>query len=82
MSGWEVSMPDPVEKRLAALPTLTKAALYDLWKQFFHSAPSSTATGLDDSDPFLSNSRAGIRIPECPCSGTTSPAQSSIRERL
>jgi len=41
MSGWEVSMPDPVEKRLAALPTLSKAALCDLWKQFFHSAPSS-----------------------------------------
>jgi hypothetical protein len=34
-------MPEPVEKRLAALPTLNKAALYDLWKQFFHSAPSS-----------------------------------------
>jgi hypothetical protein len=42
MSGWEVfSMPDPVEKRLAALPTMSKAALRDLWKQFFHSAPSS-----------------------------------------
>src|ERR1022692_4038041 len=34
-------MPEPVEKRLAALPTLNKAALCDLWKQFFHSAPSS-----------------------------------------
>jgi hypothetical protein len=41
MSGWEVSMPDPVEERLAVLPTLSKAALCDLWKQFFHSAPSS-----------------------------------------
>ena len=41
MSGWEVPMPDPVEERLAALPTLTKAALYGLWKQFFHYAPSS-----------------------------------------
>src|SRR5450759_1240831 len=41
MSGWEVSMPDPVEKRLAALPTMSKAALCGLWKQFFHSAPSS-----------------------------------------
>ena len=34
-------MPDPVEKRLATLPTLSKAALCDLWKQFFHSDPSS-----------------------------------------
>jgi plasmid stabilization system protein ParE len=34
-------MPDPVEKRLADLPTLSKAALSDLWKQFFHSAPSA-----------------------------------------
>ena len=35
-------MPDPVvEKRLATLPTLSKAALCVLWKQFFHSAPSS-----------------------------------------
>ena len=34
-------MPDPVEKRLAALPTLTKAALCDLWQKFFHSDPSS-----------------------------------------
>jgi hypothetical protein len=35
-------MPDPiVEKRLAALPTLNKAALCDLWKQFFDSTPSS-----------------------------------------
>jgi hypothetical protein len=34
-------MPDPVEKRLAALPTLSKAALCDLWKQFFHSTPSA-----------------------------------------
>ena len=34
-------MPDSVEKRLAALPTLRKAALCELWKQFFHSDPSS-----------------------------------------
>ncbi len=34
-------MPEPVQKRLATLPTLSKAALCDLWKQFFHSAPSS-----------------------------------------
>ncbi len=34
-------MPDPVEKRLAGLPTLSKGALCDLWKQLFHSAPSS-----------------------------------------
>jgi hypothetical protein len=34
-------MPDPVEKRLAALPTMSKAALCDLWKQFFHPAPSA-----------------------------------------
>jgi hypothetical protein len=34
-------MPDSVEKRLAALPTLSKAALCDLWKQFFHSDPST-----------------------------------------
>jgi hypothetical protein len=34
-------MPDSVEKRLDALPTLSKAALCDLWKQFFHSDPSS-----------------------------------------
>jgi hypothetical protein len=34
-------MPDPVEKRLAALPTMSKAELCDLWKQLFHSDPSS-----------------------------------------
>jgi Protein of unknown function (DUF2924) len=34
-------MPDPVEKRLVALPTMSKAELCDLWKQFFHSDPSS-----------------------------------------
>jgi Protein of unknown function (DUF2924) len=34
-------MPDPIRERLAALPTLSKAALCDLWKQFFQSAPSS-----------------------------------------
>jgi hypothetical protein len=34
-------MPDPVEKRLAALPTMSKVALGDLWKQFFGSTPPS-----------------------------------------
>jgi DNA invertase Pin-like site-specific DNA recombinase len=34
-------MPEPIEKRLAALPTMSKAELCDLWKQFFHSDPSS-----------------------------------------
>ena len=34
-------MPDPVETRLAALPTMSKAELCDLWKQLFHSDPSS-----------------------------------------
>ena len=34
-------MPDPVEKRLAVLPTMSKAELCDLWKQFFHSSPPS-----------------------------------------
>ena len=34
-------MPDPVEKRLVALPTMSKAELCDLWKQLFHSDPSS-----------------------------------------
>ena len=33
-------MPDRVEHRLAALPTMSKAALRDLWRQFFGSAPS------------------------------------------
>ena len=32
-------MPHPVEPRLAALPTLSKAALGNLWKQFFGSTP-------------------------------------------
>jgi hypothetical protein len=32
-------MPDPVEPRLAVLPTLSKAALGDRWKQFFGSTP-------------------------------------------
>jgi Protein of unknown function (DUF2924) len=32
-------MPDPVESRLADLPTLSKEALADLWKQFFGSTP-------------------------------------------
>lgn len=32
-------MPDSIEQRLAALSTLSKAALSDLWNQFFHSTP-------------------------------------------
>ena len=32
-------MPDRVEHRLAALPTMSKAALGDLWKHFFGSTP-------------------------------------------
>jgi hypothetical protein len=32
-------MPDRVEHRLAALPTMSKASLGDLWKQFFGSMP-------------------------------------------
>jgi Protein of unknown function (DUF2924) len=34
-------MPDSVETRLVALPTMSKAELCDLWKQFFRSDPSS-----------------------------------------
>jgi len=34
-------MPEPVAERLAALPTLSKAAVCDLWKEFFDSMPSS-----------------------------------------
>jgi Protein of unknown function (DUF2924) len=34
-------MPNPVEKRLAALPTLSKAALCNLWQQFFSSTGPS-----------------------------------------
>jgi Protein of unknown function (DUF2924) len=34
-------MPDSVEQRLAALPTLTKAALHDLWMHLFQSTPPS-----------------------------------------
>jgi hypothetical protein len=66
-------MPDPLEKRLAALPAISKAALCDLWKQFFHSAPSSELR-RDLMIPILilSNARAGIRIAQRPCSGTTS----------
>jgi hypothetical protein len=33
-------MPDPVAQHLAALPQLTKPALYDLWKQLFNASPS------------------------------------------
>jgi hypothetical protein len=36
----EVSMPDPLSLRLAELPQLNKAALDELWKQFFDVAPS------------------------------------------
>ena len=32
-------MPHPVEPRLAALPTLSKAALGNLWKHFFGATP-------------------------------------------
>jgi hypothetical protein len=32
-------MPDPVAKRIAALPLLSKAGLCDLWKQLFDSTP-------------------------------------------
>jgi hypothetical protein len=33
-------MQDPMERRLAALPTLDRDALRDTWKRFFGSAPS------------------------------------------
>jgi hypothetical protein len=33
-------MPDSVAERLAALPQLSKAALCDLWKQLFKTAPT------------------------------------------
>jgi Protein of unknown function (DUF2924) len=36
----EVVMPDPIAKRLAALPELSKAALRELWKQLFDVVPS------------------------------------------
>jgi hypothetical protein len=36
----EVVMPDPIAKRLAALPQLSKTSLYDLWKQLFKASPS------------------------------------------
>jgi hypothetical protein len=32
-------MPDQITKRLADLPTLSRAALYDLWKQLFDAFP-------------------------------------------
>jgi hypothetical protein len=35
----EASMPDPSAKRIAGLPQLSKAALYDLWKQLFNASP-------------------------------------------
>ncbi len=34
-------MPDPVETRLTALPTMSRAALFALWKQLFDSEPTS-----------------------------------------
>ena len=74
MAGWEVSMPDPVEKRLAALPTLTKAALYDLWKQFFHSAPSSQLR-RDLMIPILS-----YRIQEQAFGSLSARAQERLRQ--
>jgi len=36
----EASMPDPIAQRLAALPQLSKTALFDLWKQLFNASPS------------------------------------------
>jgi hypothetical protein len=36
----EASMPDSIAQRLAALPQLSKTALYDLWKQLFNASPS------------------------------------------
>jgi hypothetical protein len=32
-------MPDPIAQRLAALPTLSRVALFDLWKQLFDASP-------------------------------------------
>ena len=74
-------MPDLVEPRLAALLTLSKAALGDLWKQFFGSTPP-TQLRRDLMIPILSYriQGAGVRIAQCPCSGTTSPSQSRIRK--
>ena len=34
-------MPLPIAQRLAALPQLSKPALYDLWKELFNASPSS-----------------------------------------
>ena len=33
-------MPHPIAQRLASLPQLSKASLYDLWKQLFNASPS------------------------------------------
>jgi len=36
---WGGNMPDPIVDRLANLPSLSKAALGELWKQLFHTTP-------------------------------------------
>jgi len=67
-------MPDPVEKRLAALPIMNKGTLCDLWKQFFHSAPSSELR-RDLMIPILS-----YRIQEQAFGSLSARAQERLRQ--
>ena len=38
MVGLEIVMPNPIANRLADLPTLSRIALCDLWRQLFDSS--------------------------------------------
>jgi hypothetical protein len=67
-------MPDSIEKRLAALHTLSKAALHDLWKQLFQSAPP-TQLRRDLMIPILA-----YRIQEQAFGALTARTQERLRQ--
>jgi hypothetical protein len=67
-------MPDPTRNRLAALSTLSKAALSDLWKRIFHSAAPSQLR-RDLMIPILA-----YRIQEQAFGSLTARAQARLRQ--
>ena len=67
-------MPDSIEEHLAALPTLSKAALFDLWEQLFDSTPSSRLR-RDLMIPILA-----YRIQEQACGSLSARALERLRQ--
>jgi hypothetical protein len=66
-------MPDPIAKRLAALPKLSKPSLCDLWKQLFEASPPAKLR-RDLMIPIL-----GYRLQEKAFGSLSAAARSRLR---